>query len=243
MKNRDTRNLIHTTTPIQTGNNSALAANDLPDGSGFFAIKDGVLRWYRRYQRKTYYVDFKKSGKEQERIYWEDLRFPAQAINPTGAGSDADRDTSGVFIGTLLFSGTSNESIFGVAQMPHSWREGSSIRPHIHWSPTNDMASNKAVKWQLSYSIADIGDEFSETPDTVSVVIDGAIDENIHTISSFDEIDMSGYKISCCIFWALERRATDVADDYTSDARLWEFDIHYQVDRPGSELELRKLRL
>lgn len=59
---------------------------------------------------------------------WDDLRFPAQGINPAGAASPPAVDevlTS--FTGTLLFSGSQENVIAGVAQMPHSWSPGTWI--------------------------------------------------------------------------------------------------------------------
>ena len=60
---------------------------------------------------------------------WDDLRFPANAINPPGAAADPIRNTS---TGMLEFSGSADNVIAGIAQMPHAWRAGTSIRPHLH---------------------------------------------------------------------------------------------------------------
>ena len=48
---------------------------------------------------------------------WEDLRFPSQGINPPGAASDPIRSQT---TGLLEFSGSADNVICGVAQMPHS---------------------------------------------------------------------------------------------------------------------------
>lgn len=61
---------------------------------------------------------------------WDDLRFPAQGINPAGAANAPTIDdvlTS--FPGTLLFAGNAENVIVGIAQMPHAWAKGTSIRP------------------------------------------------------------------------------------------------------------------
>ena len=65
---------------------------------------------------------------------WDDLRFPAQGINPAGAIAPPDVSTDlAAFPGTLEFSGTALNIITGVFQMPHTWQEGTEIHPHIHW--------------------------------------------------------------------------------------------------------------
>ena len=37
-----------------------------------------------------------------------------------------------------------------VVQLPHSWKEGSTIFPHVHWLPKADKTGN--VQWNLDYS-------------------------------------------------------------------------------------------
>jgi hypothetical protein len=73
---------------------------------------------------------------------WDDLRFPAQAINPAGAAEapTVDQDEA-KFPGTLLFAGNKDASISGIAQCPHAWSRGTALRPHIHWSKPVGSAS------------------------------------------------------------------------------------------------------
>ena len=48
---------------------------------------------------------------------WDDLRFPAQGINPIGAAGDPDRDST---TGLFLFDSGLTETLAGVSQMPHT---------------------------------------------------------------------------------------------------------------------------
>jgi len=57
---------------------------------------------------------------------YDDLRFPAQGINPPGAASDPDLEST---TGLLLFGTVGTETIADVAQMPHTWKEGTNIIP------------------------------------------------------------------------------------------------------------------
>ena len=54
---------------------------------------------------------------------WDDLRFPAQGINPAGAASPPTVDDT-TFPGTLLFATNATNVIAGVAQLPHAWKRG-----------------------------------------------------------------------------------------------------------------------
>lgn len=168
---------------------------------------------------------------------WDDLRFPSQGINPPGAASDPDLSaTSGLW----LFDAAGTELLMGVAQMPHAWDEGTAISPHVHWQKTTSAAGN--VLWRLDYEVVANGDvaamDFGGGQLDITTPVDGTVDDNTANrvlISSFGEIDMTGYKASCLIFWKLSRIGGDASDTYAADARLVEFDIHYRINSFGSQ--------
>lgn len=167
--------------------------------------------------------------------HWEDLRFPAQGINPPGAASDPDINTT---TGVLLFDASSVEVIAGVAQMPHGWKQGSSIYPHVHWQPTNTNTGN--VLWRFEYDIANVNGTFSGSYTAIDILDAGSGNANSHLLATFGAISMTGYTISSIIKWKLSRIGDDVTDTYNADAALLEFDIHYEVDSFGSDTEYTK---
>ena len=171
-------------------------------------------------------------------LRWDDLRFPAQGINPLGASAppSIDVDTA-KFPGTLLFAGNLDNEIAGIAQMPHSWFAGSAIKPHIHWS--KPVGSANAVSWRFYYRIVgSVGD----TSGAWSAAISGTLDAGVqttadtHLFSSFGEIVMTGYKESSIVAWRVVRLGSSDADSGT--ARLFEFDIHYQATKLGTVTEI-----
>ena len=164
---------------------------------------------------------------------WDDLRFPAQGINPPGLVSDPDIS---VLDGMLLFDDASTEIIMGVAQMPHTWKEGSMVSPHIHWIPTDANAGD--VLWRFQYELFCNGTPPTQTYTTVDTVV--ATDSGAYALLNVGEIDMTGFEVSCMIAWRLSRIGGDVLDTYGSDAKLYEFDIHYLKDSLGSEREYTK---
>lgn len=173
---------------------------------------------------------------------WDDLRFPAQGINPPGAVSDPDIETT---TGMPLFNASSTEVLAGIAQMPHSWREGTAITPHVHWQKTTSAAGN--VLWRLQYEVVANGGiaamDYGSQLDAVTPVA-GTPDLNTANqvlISSFGDIEMTGSLISCLVLWKLARVGGNAADTYGADARLLEFDFHYQVDSFGSEGKFVKM--
>ena len=171
---------------------------------------------------------------------WDDLRFPASGFNPPGQASDPDYDTTN---GGWLFDATGTEVLFMQAQMPHAWVEGSAIKPHVHWQKTTSASGN--VLWRFSYKMAPIGEvmDAAFTDVDVTTTVAGTPDNdtaNEHLISSFSELSMTGKSLSDMILIKLSRIGGDASDTYAADARLLEFDIHYQINSLGSEQEFVK---
>lgn len=168
------------------------------------------------------------------RYGWDDLRFPVQAINPIGAGTAPTLDevlTS--FPGTLLFSGSAENVIAGVAQMPHAWEAGSHIEPHIHWS--KPVGSANAVAWEFYYRHMGfagdvVGDWVGPIAGTISAGDPTA--SNSHIITGFGDVDMTGKRESSMLCWQIRRQGGTDADSGT--ARLFEFDIHYYSVKAGT---------
>lgn len=173
-----------------------------------------------------------------ENAPWDDLRFPATAINPPGVVSDPDWDTTK---GGWLFAATGTETLFIIGQMPHGWLEGSVIVPHVHWERTTSAAG--AVVWQLEYQWCPLG-EAREAAVTVSA--DAAVATlasdvaDVHQITSFGDTATTGKQISDMLVMKVSRLGDDAADTYAADARLLEFDIHHQKDADGSVHEFIK---
>lgn len=167
---------------------------------------------------------------------WDDLRFPAQGINPPGAAGSATRETA---VGLLSFSGTLDNYIAGVAQMPHSWRAGTTIRPHVHLIPINAAAGVSSV-WKWEYNRANNNETFENAFDSWTELdtITVANPNNAQALlypSGFGDLDMTGYRESSIILWRLSRlAASDAADDDTGAWLLAEFDIHYRVGKMGT---------
>lgn len=171
---------------------------------------------------------------------WEDLRFPATAINPPGQASDPDVEASS---GLLLFDAAATEVVFVAAQLSHSWAEGTAIVPHVHWQKTTSASGN--VLWRLEYKWAPIGEVMDAAFTTVdaSTPIGATPDTDTadyHMITSFGDVDVSGKNVSDMFIFKVSRVGGDAADTYAADARLLEIDIHYQKNSLGSEYEGRK---
>jgi len=165
---------------------------------------------------------------------WEDLRFPAQGINPAGAADapSVDNTLSG-FPGTLLFAGNQENIIAGVAQMPHAWKAGSPVYPHIHWS--KPVGSADAVHWEFYYRHLGFPNDVAADwvgPITGTVDAGDGTISNSHIITGFGAVSMTGRRESSMLCWQIRRQGATDAESGT--ARLLEFDIHYYSVKAGT---------
>jgi hypothetical protein len=175
---------------------------------------------------------------------WDDLRVPITAVTGSGGvkqpGFGQVLDDGGASTGVFayLYDPNAEEELFFTVQMPHSWLEGSAIRPHIHWMPMDGNAGN--VEWGLEYSKVSPGGTFGNT--TTLPVIDAADGTaKKHQIASFAPIDMTGDTVSTMILCRIFRDATDVVNDtYGAEAAALEIDFHYQINTFGSRQEYIK---
>ena len=182
-------------------------------------------------------VGYNEWAEEHDVQGWTDLRFPANGINPAGSAAPPSvvTDLTG-YAGCLSFSGSIENIIAGVAQMPHEW-DRSAIRPHIHW--TKPTGSANAVTWEFWYRI--VGNP-SDTvgswqgPFSPTVTIGDQTVSNAHLLTAFAEVDMTGYIESAIVLWRIHRRGDTDAE--SNAVILYEFDIHYNANKPGTTNEI-----
>lgn len=188
----------------------------------------------------AYVLDNEELSRELGRGFmdqWDDLRAPATALNLPGGANDADRDAND---GTFLFSAITTEQILAVLQMPHGWKEESAIKPHVHWSKTTSAAGG--VAWTLEYKWFDVGDAHGSYSSPVLATEAQPDDDTAdqHAIATFGEVAGTGMLISSIFIARITRDHDHASDTYAADARLYEFDIHYQIDDRGSAQEFIK---
>ena len=167
---------------------------------------------------------------------WDDLQFPAAAVNPPGLGSDPGFDTTN---GGYLFDASSTELLFFQAQMPHSWKQGTIIKPHVHWQKTTSAAGD--VYWQLDYKKAPIAAVMDVAFTTLfnTSTVSGTPDNdtaNEHLITSLGDIAMAGNELSDMLVMKLSRIGGNGADTYGADAALIHIEIEYTADKLGEAL-------
>jgi hypothetical protein len=167
---------------------------------------------------------------------WDDLKVPVNSVkikNVTQEGKWEEFKPGLV----LLWFDNSDAVVFTV-QMPHAWKEGTRIYPHVHWTIKDGALGTDTVTWTLDYSWQKIGAAFGAAQTvsgTATLNNYGADYGHILTELGTNGIDGSGMNLSSMLVCTLTRSA----GTYGS-AGLLEIDFHYQIDSDGSNEEYIK---
>lgn len=200
------------------------------------------------------YTEFDNDGTSRsygDATCWDDLRVPALSTKTGGSkipgtAKLVDNGSGSQGILTYVFDDTSEEELYFAVQLPHKWKQGTAIEPHIHWAPTTDGGAGETVSWGLEYSFAEIGDVF---PDSTIIygnthMPTGDLIANTHYLTEIGTgIDMAGvYSVSPMLICRIFRDTTGsgLTDNYGNDAALNEIDFHFQIDALGSREEYVK---
>ena len=178
-----------------------------------------------------------------DNVYWTDIRFSAAEAGFGGAfAPDIEAN-----LGYLLFDANQDEELFYQAQMPHSYKFATAIEAHVHWAKSTSAGGD--VCWRVDFECADIGETFTNSLGT-TISLEYEIDDgDTAFLHAFAEKTMGDPAFSIVSGMCIMRLWRDVsgdggtcADDYAADAILYEFDIHYQMDQPGSITDMLKFQ-
>jgi hypothetical protein len=167
---------------------------------------------------------------------WDDYVVPivganAAGISPPGLVKVNDDGAGSTGVYYFGFSHTSEEEVFFTVQLPHRYKPGTNLRPHVHWGPTTTGTGN--VVWGLEYCIS-INDVAS-TNTTIITVTDAAPGALLtQQIASFPEIVGTSMVESSLLNCRFFRKAADAADTYAADAVAMSFDVHFEVEKLGT---------
>jgi len=165
--------------------------------------------------------------------YWDDLRVPFTNTRVTPTKSEPEFEDTGDGLYTYAFEddNDSTESLHFVAQLPHSYKIGTDLECHVHWSPSTTNTGN--VVWKMFYKAISIDGTF---PAVGSFRVIDAADGTAmkHQVTELGDIDGSGLGISSIIIGNLTVLGDADEETFTGVVYGWEFDFHYEIDAPGS---------
>lgn len=150
---------------------------------------------------------------------------------PTGSGST-----------TKLYEFAKNDVGYFVVQLPHTYKLGTDISAHIHWTPgqRGTAESGKYVGWKLVYTWANIDGTFPAMATLdLSDACDGTNDKHQMTPAVVIDGHTASKGISSMLICHVTRTDTGADDDWVSTVSgqlpfLLEVDFHFEIDTMGS---------
>ncbi len=171
---------------------------------------------------------------------WADLNVYPDVKSSSGGTNP----TWEVFLNSVrLWKFQNSAEVFFTVQLPHSYKEGTTIYPHVHWAASVAAASNKQVTWNLEYTWSNHKESFVGTATaTGNTCVDYSTlsySANQHLITPLTSISGSSKGISSVLVCRLYRNATDTYST-TGNVFLIGVDFHYEMDTQGSRSDFLK---
>lgn len=168
-----------------------------------------------------------------EEPVWDDLRFPA---TQTKTGSNLKPDFDETNIGLLFPQNNTAEVVYIVVQLPHSYKLGTELHPHIHFiqSAATVPVFKLVYRWyDNGAAVPAFGSAISTTSLSFTYTSGSILQRAV-----FPAIPVGAVHMSSILDIKLYRDDNAV----TGDVLVKEFDIHYQSDTIGSSLEHTKIQ-
>lgn len=175
---------------------------------------------------------------------WDDLRVVPGAFQFAGNSDPTIASWQPGGSGTTfkVYKFQENNEIFFTCQLPHSYKQGTNIIAHLHWTPGDrgDDEGTATVAWKVDYSWANFDTNFgaSATAD-LSDACQSTDDE--HLVTPEVVITGTGKTISSilvCRLWRDSSGDTWVGTTTAQSPAILEFDFHFEIDTVGSRQEL-----
>jgi hypothetical protein len=196
----------------------------------------------------TYFIKDGSLRMEGAATTFTDLNVPVNATTRGGTKDpdlnrllrDAGNTSQGVF--AFDFDKSTEEELYFMVQMPHSWKVGSTIYPHVHWTANNNVGSD-VVRWGMEYSWSNVGSSFGNTTiiyGETPIAAASPVTSLMHTITPLGGITASGKTLSSALVCRIFRDADHTNDDFDYDAVMLMIDFHFEEDSFGSRTEFTK---
>lgn len=175
---------------------------------------------------------------------WDDLRVSLDKASSAASLDFLPGASSGPEI-WYFRNAAGVEAMSFTVQIPHSWKEGSTIYPHIHWIPKNTATGD--VEWNFDYTWANYD---PNTPQifpaltTSTVVAIGPFTQSAHVITPLTTnnagLTATGKTVSSVLICRIWRDSGRAADTYNNNVGLISIDFHFEMDTFGSRSEYSK---
>jgi hypothetical protein len=180
----------------------------------------------------TNYTEFEPTGFSKavgNACAYDDIII--SAMNLRGGGTPPNYVQFQDSIYGTSFVDNATDIVYGSFEIPHTYKEGSDLEVHLHWSPSS--VNTGRCDWVMKYTWANMNGVFgAEETLTFQQEGSGVINKSQY-VSANVLIDGTSkdIKIGAIFAFALSR---PTGDAFTGDAFLHSVGVHYQVDTMGS---------
>jgi len=170
---------------------------------------------------------------------WEDMRILPSQFDRPGVTDPTIQNWQPAGSGTTFKVWCFNQTQAGyfTVQLPHSYKEGSNISAHVHWTPKDrGVAENtKTVAWKMDYSWANIDGTFGASA-TIDMTDTCTGTNDKHKMTPGATIVGTSKTISSMLVCKIYRDAGDTWVGTTANGpALLELDFHYEINSIGSK--------
>lgn len=170
---------------------------------------------------------------------WDDIS-PIPILNTRLGGANQPSLTN--LVGNIQqFTFGVGDYIYGAYEIPHTYKEGTDLDIHVHWVSNGLEATEKFVKWEFEYSIANVDGTFG----TATVIssensIPANTTNRTHFYSDINGVvSGTGLLIGAYILYRFRRIASTGAAPANNPFAI-ALGVHIEMDTLGSRTELIK---
>jgi hypothetical protein len=159
---------------------------------------------------------------------WEDLVSPFTALKGAGSSIPTYKDMGNGIYGMNFDPG---DSLFATYHVPHLYKIGSDVYPHVHWLCDIPMTAGDQVVWTIKYVTAPIGGSLTATTTTAVLThtSDGTEGAGQHIITEVNPADAFPLpEIDALLMLEVEMTSSTVTG--TEQIFGLVIDLHMEVD-------------
>ena len=180
-------------------------------------------------------------------VVWDDYVTPLGPNNWNGASNNPTLtklfdDAGGTSQGVYAYVWSDGDEALITVQLPHRWKEGTAIYPHIHFKATSDVSPADNFGIEFEYTWADQTEDFPANSILSTIDIPTGINtDDMHQLVNVTAagIDGTGHLISSVLLCRLKRIAAG-SENYAGGIAILDFDVHFEIDTLGSRQLLIK---
>ena len=178
---------------------------------------------------------------------WDDLLINSGIFSFAGTADPTLSNWQPAASGTTfkVYKFKKNDVVYFSCQIPHTYKEGTDINVHVHWTPCDrgNEESGAYVGWKLDYSWANINGAAFGASATIDMSDTCTGTDDYHEVSAgLTSLDGTGMTISSMLVCSLYRSDTGTDDTWAGtlaaqSPALLQFDLHHEIDAAGSRIE------